>query len=559
MISSVEIENWRSVKSLTVPLEPLTAFVGPNGAGKTAVLDAIDFALGARWPGMAYLSIPRDFHNLDTTSDLRLRCNFAPYLTYTDAMSKDYEIGSLQFSCRPYKRKTGDADAGDLHDDYLPLSPSGEQISVCTARPRKGSQPQFGPLIRVSGGLREQARVLTIGDRRSVAAQASGRRGSVLNALLGRVRKDFDKDTGGTRSSFKERYDDALDTLRTEAVQTIEATIADTTKRMLGFLGSSAVKNLELSFGFADPANPFGSLTMFCKEDNVVLPAEVMGLGIQSAIVVGIFEALRQQQANIGTLLLEEPETFLHPQAQRFFHRILVDMVDAGQCQVLFSTHSPIFADMTRYASVRLFQKPAGKATAVEWVKDQGDKAFLTDQMNRQKLSQYMDAASSEALFARRVLLVEGHGDYLAAHAVAHRLGANLDAEGLSIITCGGKNAIPFFARMCRALGIPAVVLHDEDIYSGDEDSLAKWQQDENARAPAENKGIIDALGDENVVFRIGPCLEAALDIGRSASDKPLRVVEAIESLDDDDLPQALVDAVKSFIEADGVVDAAQD
>ena len=52
MISSIDIENWRSIESLSVPLEPLTAFVGPNGAGKTAVLDAIDFVLGSRWPGM---------------------------------------------------------------------------------------------------------------------------------------------------------------------------------------------------------------------------------------------------------------------------------------------------------------------------------------------------------------------------------------------------------------------------------------------------------------------------------------------------------------------------
>jgi putative ATP-dependent endonuclease of OLD family len=547
VISSVDIENWRSVESLSVPLESLTAFVGPNGAGKTAVLDAIDFVLGARWPAMAYLGIPRDFRNLDTTQELRIRCNFSPTLTYTDAMNTDHEVGCLEFHCRPYKRKTGSSEAGDLHDDYVPLSPSGEQITVCTTRPSKGSRPQFGPLLRISGGLRDQARVLTIGDRRTVASQASGRRGSVLNTLLSRVRKDFDKDAGGTRSSFKDQYELALETLRTEAVQTIEATIADTTKRMLGFLGSGAVKNLDLSFGFADPANPFGSLTMFCKEDNVVLPAEVMGLGIQSAIVVGVFDALRQQQANVGTLLLEEPEMYLHPQAQRFFHRILVEMADAEQCQVLFSTHSPIFADMTRFASVRLFQKPAAGTTHVDWVREDKDRAFLADQLKRQKLTQYMDAASSEALFARRVLLVEGHGDYLAAQTVARRRALDLDAEGLSIIPCGGKNAIPFFGRMCRALGIPTVVLHDEDLYSGAPETLEKWQRDENARAPAQNKAIADAVGDDDHIFKISPCLEAVLGIGRNASDKPLKVVEAIEACKDAELPSELVAAVKAL------------
>src|SRR6266508_2739820 len=101
MISSVELQNWRCAESLSLPLEPLTALVGPNGAGKTAVLEAIDFALGARWPGMAYLSVPRDFYGLDTKRDLRITCTFDPQLTYNDAMGKTHQIESLEYSCKP--------------------------------------------------------------------------------------------------------------------------------------------------------------------------------------------------------------------------------------------------------------------------------------------------------------------------------------------------------------------------------------------------------------------------------------------------------------------------
>lgn len=548
MLSHIELENWRCAESLSLPLEPLTALVGPNGAGKTAVLDAIDFALGGRWPGMGYLNVPRDFYGLDTNRDLRIACTFDPPLTYDDAMKKTHEIPTLEFSCRPYKRKAAGGDVGDLHDDFIPLTSSGEAPVVAVRGPRKGTPPEFGPLLRVYGSLRDQARVLMIGDRRTVASHASGRRGSVLNLLLASARKDFSKDVSGTQTTFKERYEEALTALRTEAVQNIESTIANTAKQMLGFLGSRAVNNLDITFGFADPSNPFSSLTVMCQEGEMVLPAESMGLGIQSAIVVGVFDALRRQNTNIGTVLIEEPEMYLHPQAQRFFHRLLTEMVDEGQCQVIYTTHSPIFADMTRFRSIRLLQKPASGSSQVEWVRHKSDQDYLQDQVDREKLGQYMDPATSEALFARRVLLVEGHGDRLAAQLVAQRLGLDLDAEGLSVVACGGKAAIPFYGRMCRALGIQALVLHDEDVYEADgEGSLTGWQVEENAKAPGQNAEIASAVGNSAEVFVLKPSLEVVLGIGRGASDKPLKVVERLEAMDLKDMPSPVVEAVRAL------------
>lgn len=551
MITNVELSNWRCAESLSVPLAPLTALVGPNGAGKSAILDAIDVVLGTRWPSMASVDIPRDFFGLDTARDLRITCTFDPPLTHEDATKKVSEIESLEFRCQPYKRKTVRGEVGDLHDDFLPLSRTGERPTVAIKWP-KGQKPVFEPL-RVSNALRDQARVLTIGDRRTISTHASGRRGSALSLLLAAVRKDFLRDTAGTRTAFRAGYDEALAAIRTDDVQSIEAAISDTARQMLGFLGSRAVTDLDITFGFADPGNPFGSLSMMCREGDLVLPAESMGLGIQSAIVVGVFEAVRQQQTNLGIVLMEEPEMYLHPQAQRFFHRLLIDMVDEGRCQVIYTTHSPIFADMTRFKSIRLIQRPAGGPSEVRWVQRPADQKYLQDQVDRQKLNQYMDPASSEALFARRVLLVEGHGDRLAAQHVAELKSIDLDAEGLSVVACGGKAAIPFFARMCRSLNIPVLVLHDEDVYEGDTESLSKRQIEENAKAPGQNEAIITAIGDSAQVFVLQPSLEAALGIGRSASDKPLKVVERLSEMSLEDMPAPLVQAVDVLMQDEDI------
>ena len=52
---------------------------------------------------------------------------------------------------------------------------------------------------------------------------------------------------------------------------------------------------------------------------------------------------------------------------------------------------------------------------------------------------------TSEAFFARTVVLVEGISDQLALEALAERRGRNLDAEGVSIVPIGGAKNIGRF------------------------------------------------------------------------------------------------------------------
>src|SRR5574341_131113 len=48
-ITSLRVENFRSIKSLGIELGDTTVFIGPNNAGKTAILDAVRIALTRRW------------------------------------------------------------------------------------------------------------------------------------------------------------------------------------------------------------------------------------------------------------------------------------------------------------------------------------------------------------------------------------------------------------------------------------------------------------------------------------------------------------------------------
>lgn len=546
MLTRLSVRNFRCLENVDVPLAPLTAFVGPNGSGKTTILRAIDLVLGEAWPTLRSFRIPQDFSRFDTSQDIEITVQFDPPYIHQDTLPREHRVNSLRLTCKPYKRSGKWGESGDLHADLEPLNERGEVPLVAISQPQKGQKPLFGPL-RVGADLRDHARILFVDHRRSLAQHLPSMRGSVLARLLQKARKEFD-----AADDFKSKYEAAMDTLRTERVREIEATIADTAKRMLGFLGRLAIEDVDIAFGFADPANPFNSLRLEYRESGLTVPGEELGLGIQSAMVVGIFEAFRQLGGQVGTIVIEEPEMYLHPQAQRYFYRLLCSMTEAGQCQVIYSTHSPVFADVSRFESLRLVRKESGQPTRVSFVSPE-QKEDLKKARDAFKLGGKFDTARNEVLFANRALLVEGYGDRIAALIVAENLSFDLDAEGIAVVDCGGKAGIELVVRVCQALEIPVVVLHDEDVWPTHniQDEQKRRKQEEENRAQKQiNRRIKDAIGRAGQLFVISPSLEHSLGISSNASDKPRRIAEALSRLSVDQMPEELVQAVKTVARA---------
>jgi ABC-type transport system involved in cytochrome c biogenesis ATPase subunit len=544
----VTVENFRSLESVRLDLDPVTALVGANGSGKSSILRALDLVLGRRWPTVNAISFPHDFTAGEEERCLRIAVRLQSPLVHRDVLDKDHEIHGLQVRCKPYARRSGRHEPGDPNFDYEPLANDG-QPPQGVALGRHNKQPVFGPLMKVTAEMREATEAVFVDHRRSLREHQPRSRGSVLARLLSPARKElaqipFD-DERSRAEEFSIRYQAAMDVLRTDRVQEIESTIAKTARQALGFLGSDALADLDVRFAFLDPANPFETLQLNYWEHGLELPVDQLGAGVQSAIVVGIFEAFRQLGTSAGTVLIEEPEMYLHPQAQRYLYRLLCDLADNGQAQVIYSTHSPVFADLRRFESLRLIRREPGHTTSTAAVTDCADRTFLAQQRHRHKLHTFT-AGRSEMLFARRALLVEGVADVTAASIVAAATGLDPDAEDLSIIECGSKSAIPFVATICRALSIPFVVLHDEDLHPVPEDpDEAAVVAGENVDAAKLNAEIARVAQDGLGYFMLQPSLEGTLGISANAKDKPRRVAEELEARDAVAWPAALVAAVQ--------------
>ena len=154
-------------------------------------------------------------------------------------------------------------------------------------------------------------------------------------------------------------------------------------------------------------------------------------------------------------LLIEEPELYLRPQAQRYLYRLLRRFSLAGN-QTIYSTHSPAFLNVVRLDELIFVERVSRAGTRVlqpEPVTPDDDFRVMTE----------FDAARSELFLARAVVLVEGLTEKLVLPFVFAALGQDVDREGISIIECGGKPNLPLFARICTATGIPYVIVHDRD------------------------------------------------------------------------------------------------
>ena len=154
-------------------------------------------------------------------------------------------------------------------------------------------------------------------------------------------------------------------------------------------------------------------------------------------------------------LLIEEPELYLRPQAQRYLYRLLRELSLAGN-QVIYSTHSPAFLNVARLDEL----------VFVERLPSTGTRALqprpVTPDEDFRVLTEF-DAARSELFLAHAVVLVEGLTEKLVLPFVFAALGHDVDREAISIIECGGKPNLPLFARICKASGVPFVAVHDSD------------------------------------------------------------------------------------------------
>ena len=271
----------------------------------------------------------------------------------------------------------------------------------------------------------------------------------------------------------------------------------------------------------AAPALDFFRRALSGRRSSSTAPAHAFVEALESCCATGIGGIV---------LLIEEPELYLRPQAQRYLYRLLRQFAAAGN-QVIYSTHSPAFLSVGRLDElvfVERFPQTGTHAAQPEPITPDEDFRILTE----------FDAARSELFLAHSALLVEGQTEKLVFPFVFTALGYDHDREAISIVECGGKPNIPLFARICRAVGVPYVVVHDSDARPGGK--------------PIASERALNALiaesADERRTVVLEPDFESVAGL-KGRRHKPERAWRQFAALPPDEIPVPLRRAAELAVE----------
>lgn len=266
-------------------------------------------------------------------------------------------------------------------------------------------------------------------------------------------------------------------------------------------------------------------------------PLSNQGSGLQRAFLWSALEALADTGIKINKkvlgdeepriLLIEEPESFLHPPAIRAAREALYKIAELPNWQVMITTHSPIFIDVSKpHTTIVRVEKRQDAATKI-FSTDKAD--FETGERERLQMIRNCHPTINEFFFAEKVILVEGDTEQVVF--------SELKKDGVAIVNCRGKANIPMFQKILNHFGIGYMVVHDLD------SPMAKRQDKwiKNGMWNINNKIFEEAQNGNNTKVIVSvPDFEMQFFGYLQSGDKPYNAIQELKNPD-------LVDSVKEL------------
>lgn len=161
-------------------------------------------------------------------------------------------------------------------------------------------------------------------------------------------------------------------------------------------------------------------------------------------------------------LLLDEPELCLHPAAVRDACNVLYSLPQDNTWQVMVTTHSPAFIDLSRNNTsiVRVERAENGAVSGTTIFRP--ERAQLSnDDKERLKLLNMYDPYVAEFFFGGRAVIVEGDTEYAAFREVM--AGFPEKFRNVHVVRARGKYTIIALCKILNRFNCPYAVLHDAD------------------------------------------------------------------------------------------------
>ena len=464
-VSRLLLKNYRCFGPIPAVVEfsesGLTALIGPNNVGKSTVLKALEILLGDRWPSSAFNE--DDFHLNNLREPIQLACSFTAPVTI-DIYGQPTRVSGLLLTARHLETGYGES---SVDTDFNLIS----EINDFENHDWELVTRYRGEPVRVSQAMKNALPVVVTVPLIKLGHEQPTNKWGVLGRMLQKVERRFGA-TAGADQEFKDKIKAAVDVLRRpEEFADLERDIRELWEATRPVnLGDTSLEFLD-----AEPWRYYRQFRLAIRKGDQDVPIDTLGEGVQRLAVIALYRAyLRRHGRNErAILLIEEPESYLHPQARRTLYRVLREAI-AGvgeiEGQIIYTTHSEDFIDCGNFRDIAVFSCTGEVVSVRRVTPDQAVRHTLAlnhytatprDPHIFFRLLETVTQGLKEALFAHRALIVEGPTDF-----ELFGLLSAADRSQIAIVSAGTKSTVPAVHCLLTAFGVPCLVAIDGDVHN---------------------------------------------------------------------------------------------
>lgn len=604
-ISELHIHNYRSIKDLTFKCNDTVILLGENNAGKSNIHSAIEFALTS-----SAKPEPEErfaFHN-EGDESLWVEVTFTGLTAQEKTTFKKYMRSDDTIRIR--KTATWDAEGKvsiqyngyiqepteewlridkattytnrELANDtpLAPLLPAAGRLSKAIIEEAQqqyiqvhraqlnftehlDTNPLFGQRNVASGLLPEFYLVPAI---RDLDDEAKIKSTTMFGKLLASAIEDM--------SMTNERYIQVRNDLQTLVTSFNPCENNDQRPQQLTQLETNLQQeladwNVAVSIKVEPPdiSKLFEMGTSLYLNDGLDTLAQRKGHGLQRAVVFGLIKAWakvirqRQERQADGRLAarsasesiifaVEEPELFLHPQAQRSLATALRQLSESDNHQVFLCSHSSHFVNLNHYHDVVIVYKSSCReGTQIrQCTAELFEGVDLDDRKKRFHMAYWVNPERGEMFFAKKAVFVEGETEKSILPFLAEKL--ECSNSDVSIIDCGSKHNLPLYITIAKAFSLQYHVIHDEDPLP---DPIPETWNEEKRREKRKtyqlNQIIADLVDHNGQISVCSKDFEGMSGVSKTQAEKKGKALAALEHFQDmaaADIPEKLVNLVRA-------------
>ena len=462
-IEHLRVENHWGIPDLAVEVRGHLVLVGPNDAGKSSLLRLLDAVMSA---GTSRL------HSLLTTEILR--DSDAPLVVELVLTEPD----DAQKSALADELETIDGD----HRLRLRLEAAFDTAADEMAIERHVVKP--GLVVPASAAKLSHLGWTYLPSSRSPDRELGNGRASAVRELLGGT--DLGDSAADIEAAIAQLHAVVAEVPSlVEVREELAAALDDLLPRPIN------VDDIRLRLPSADEADPLADVDVQLTDGPRSRSLRQQSDGMRAMSTVAL-QLLTRSTAKI--IAVDEPETHLHPLAQRRMAR----MLGTRTHQAIVATHSS--AVLTQFDPMDVV------ALAGTGHRQLGLEPFAQDP---QAASSWWTSPALEPLTANAVIFVEGKTDVTIVESVAQRLGYDLDRLGIAVAQVDGSGGFKMALRLFGPGGfaVPYAGLVDK----AEASDVAGYLEVDEADITNFGFSICDADLEAECVRALGPQRHAEL------------------------------------------------